>query len=191
MHFCVSYLRILIMLNQANVAEENGKIQKWSADSALQILKVLGDSEVVDVSVVRFPWIYPHLSTQYSIWVSRQCSSETFSRYFDFHVDHSRSTFPSDDRFKHYSWCMRWIQNSPRTRMNLLHSSWLEKFVCHGSFPCSVFVEFMLPPYVSFIWTNDGPFFPWWFFRRKWANIDGMITQKRIPEFIETWKKKE
>ena len=59
MHFCVSYLRILIMLTEASVAEENGKSQKWSADSALQTLRVSCDSEVVVYGVVRFPWIYP------------------------------------------------------------------------------------------------------------------------------------
>ena len=40
----------------------------------------------------------------------------------------------SDDRFKHYSWCIRWIQKYPQFQNNLLNSFDLEKFLHQSSF---------------------------------------------------------
>ena len=52
--------------NYADLGEHagrDGQVRKWSAASALQTLKVSGDSEEVVYKVVRFPWTHPNLLT--------------------------------------------------------------------------------------------------------------------------------
>ena len=47
----------------------------------------------------------------------------------------------SDDRFKHYSWCIRWIQKSPQFWNNFLNSFDLEKLFHQSLFLGLVSIE--------------------------------------------------
>ena len=49
--------------------------------------------------------------------------------------------FNSNDRFKQYSCCIRWIQKSPQFQNNLLNSFDLEKFLHRSSFSGLVSIE--------------------------------------------------
>ena len=66
MHFCVSCLRISILLTWASMGERGNQIEKWSPVFALQILRVSSDSEEVVYRVVRFPWKHPSIV---SLWI--------------------------------------------------------------------------------------------------------------------------